>query len=132
MSEPGPRCPFCPPPPEAVLAETTTAVALRDGFPVTEGHTLIVPRRHAASFFDLTAEERTEILELVDRIREQLAEDPTIEGYNIGLNDGHAAGQTIPHVHLHVIPRRAGDVPDPRGGIRWVIPGKARYWSDEA
>jgi len=130
MPESVSRCPFCPPPAETVLAETTTALAFCDGFPVTKGHTLIVPRRHVESYFDLTADERSEMFELVVRVRLLLAEDSTIDGYNIGLNDGPAAGQTIPHVHLHVIPRRAGDVPAPRGGIRWVIPEKSRYWSD--
>ncbi len=99
-----------------------------DGYPVSRGHSLIMPTRHVASFRDLTDEEWSAILHLA---REQAAvlmqEDPTIDGFNLGINDGLSAGQSIFHVHVHLIPRRKGDVPFPRGGVRGILPGKADY-----
>jgi diadenosine tetraphosphate (Ap4A) HIT family hydrolase len=103
--------------------------AVRDGFPISPGHTLIIPRRHIASFFDATSAERTSLLELLDVARNQLVKEFAPAGFNIGINDGPAAGQTVPHLHIHLIPRFAGDVADPRGGVRWVIPTFADYWS---
>jgi diadenosine tetraphosphate (Ap4A) HIT family hydrolase len=122
-------CPFCSPAvdPRVVAAEGA-AVALLDAYPVTPGHTLIVPRRHASDFFALTEEERRDLFRLADSIRERmLREDPAITGFNLGMNCGSAAGQTIPHAHLHLIPRRDGDVENPRGGVRGVIPAKQKY-----
>jgi diadenosine tetraphosphate (Ap4A) HIT family hydrolase len=87
-----------------------------------------VPRRHVASWFDLSNEEHGAILELVDRLRRRLDATYAPDGYNLGINDGPAAGQTVMHVHMHVIPRYEGDMKDPRGGVRWVLPGKAAYW----
>lgn len=100
-----------------------------DAYPVSEGHCLIVPRRHVASWFDATADERAEMLDLLAQTRTYLRDLHAPDGYNIGINDGVAAGQTVPHLHLHLIPRYAGDRPDPRGGVRWVIPERADYWS---
>jgi diadenosine tetraphosphate (Ap4A) HIT family hydrolase len=105
-------------------------LVIRDGFPVSPGHTLIIPRRHVGSFFETTAEERTDLLILLDRAQVQLATQLRTDGFNIGINDGPAAGQTVPHLHIHLIPRFMGDQPDPRGGVRWVLPEKARYWTD--
>lgn len=122
-------CPFCPPAPERIVASNAFALCIRDGYPVSPGHTLVIPRRHAASFWDLDAAERTAMLELLDRARAALVAEFAPDGFNIGINDGAAAGQTVLHVHLHLIPRYRGDLPDPRGGVRWVIPGKADYWS---
>jgi superfamily II DNA or RNA helicase/HKD family nuclease/diadenosine tetraphosphate (Ap4A) HIT family hydrolase len=101
--------------------------AFEDAFPVSRGHTLIVPRRHVASWFDATDAERAEMLAVVEAVRElhELAHQP--DGWNIGINIGKAAGQTVQHVHLHMIPRYVGDVPDPRGGVRHVIPGLGNY-----
>ena len=113
------------------VAENDSCFAIRDGFPVAPGHTLIVPRRHVASFFDLTAIEKQDMASLLDVVKLDIEQDHGPDGYNIGINDGEFAGQTVMHVHLHVIPRRAGDVTDPRGGIRWVLPAKAPYWDDE-
>jgi diadenosine tetraphosphate (Ap4A) HIT family hydrolase len=96
-------------------------------FPVTDGHTLVVPRKHIASVFDLCDDEQSPLWQLVVAVRKQLLADFKPAGFNIGINDGEAAGQTVLHAHIHVIPRYAGDVVDPRGGIRWVIPEKARY-----
>ena len=95
---------------------------------MSAGHTLIVPRRHVADFFDLNEQEQMAIWMLVAPVRRILEEKHMINGFNIGINIGEAGGQTIPHVHMHVIPRYVGDVPDPRGGIRYVIPAKAPYW----
>ena len=105
------------------------AVALPDGFPVSPGHTLIVPRRHVADYFSLTHAEQTALWALVPEVKAFIERTHTPDGYNIGMNLGKAAGQTVPHVHLHVIPRYVGDAADPRGGIRWILPARAAYWS---
>ena len=115
-------CPFCSPPPEKVVFDRDHALALWDAFPVSPGHALVVPRRHVASWSALASQEKAALLELVDEVRELLDERHAPDGYNIGLNDGIAAGQTVMHVHVHVIPRYAGDMPDPRGGLRHVLP----------
>jgi diadenosine tetraphosphate (Ap4A) HIT family hydrolase len=125
-------CPFCNFRQARVLHGNELAVALRDEFPVSKGHSLIIPRRHVQSWFAATEAERAAMLELVDRIRERLDDgEDRPDGYNIGINDGEAAGQTVMHLHLHLIPRFHGDVPDPRGGVRHVIPGRGNYLSDE-
>jgi diadenosine tetraphosphate (Ap4A) HIT family hydrolase len=123
------HCPFCPPP-SACFMENSHAVAFFDGYPVSPGHALVIPRRHAASLFELDAEERAAVWELVGEVREWLCGERGPAAFNIGLNDGEEAGQTVRHAHVHVIPRYAGDVADPRGGVRWVVPEKADYWSD--
>lgn len=111
-----------------VVAANDLAVAFADAFPLSRGHTLIVPRRHESDFFSLTSEEQAAIWSLVGLVRLQIGTQTDPDGYNIGINIGEAAGQTVGHAHLHVIPRWRGDVADPRGGVRWVIPDKARYW----
>jgi diadenosine tetraphosphate (Ap4A) HIT family hydrolase len=122
-------CPFCQLPPERVVGGNEHGLILRDAYPVSPGHTLIIPRRHMGSFFELTPEERDGLLALLDQAREALQNSqPKPDGYNIGINDGPAAGQTVPHLHIHLIPRYAGDMADPRGGVRWVMAEKARYW----
>jgi diadenosine tetraphosphate (Ap4A) HIT family hydrolase len=123
------NCPFCSPAPPVLWLESPSAVALWDGFPISEGHTLVVPRNHLASLFDLPASELAAVWEFVARVRSELRNRLGVESFTIGLNDGCAAGQTVMHAHIHVVPRREGDVPDPRGGVRWVIPEKADYWS---
>jgi diadenosine tetraphosphate (Ap4A) HIT family hydrolase len=122
------ECPFCHPHDRAVLESHPLAIAIPDGFPLSQGHSLIVPRRHVASWFDLSNEEHGAIVELVDRLRRRLDATYAPDGYNLGINDGPAAGQTVMHVHMHVIPRYEGDMKDPRGGVRWVLPLKAAYW----
>ncbi len=122
-------CPFCTLPSERVLVSNSLAIVIRDAFPISPGHTLVIPRRHVGSFFDITAEERTAMLALVDEARSGLEMEFRPQGYNIGINDGAVAGQTVPHLHIHLIPRYTGDVPDPRGGIRWVLASKAKYWA---
>jgi superfamily II DNA or RNA helicase/diadenosine tetraphosphate (Ap4A) HIT family hydrolase len=127
--------PFLALPPTAYVARNELAFAIRDGYPVTPGHTLVIPFRHVATWFEATREEQTALLELVDEIKRQLDRgvshpDGTTrvpDGYNVGFNAGEAAGQTVMHLHVHVIPRYAGDVDDPRGGVRHVIPEKGNY-----
>jgi diadenosine tetraphosphate (Ap4A) HIT family hydrolase len=108
------------------------AIAFRDAFPVTPGHTLVIPMRHVPSFFDTTSEERISMFALLEAAKQQVQSEFAPDGYNIGINDGAAAGQTVGHLHIHLIPRYTGDRPDPRGGVRWVIPEKADYWTDGA
>ena len=124
------NCPFCSISAELTIAANSSCLAIPDGFPVSPGHALIVPRRHVASYFELTSDERSDMLALLDEIRTKLNTEYGPSGYNIGINEGTGGGQTIMHVHLHVIPRYENDVDDPRGGIRWVIPSKAKYWKD--
>lgn len=120
-------CPFCNPSPADVVAANALAYARFDGFPVSPGHILIVPRRHVSSFFDATEEEWAALFDLVVRCRKILDERYRPDGWNIGVNVGSAAGQTVPHLHIHLIPRYEGDTPNPRGGVRGVIPGKQNY-----
>lgn len=103
------------------------SLAFFDGFPVSPGHTLIIPRRHVASFFDLTDEEVADMLALARRVQTILDKRFHPDGYNLGVNVGLAAGQSVLHVHMHLIPRYAGDVSDPKGGVRGVIPAKQKY-----
>jgi diadenosine tetraphosphate (Ap4A) HIT family hydrolase len=121
-------CPFCPPQDREILETHALAVTIADSFPLTEGHTLVIPRRHVASFFRLTVQEKLAILELLDRAKGVLDRKYSPAGYNIGINDGAAAGQTVMHLHVHLIPRYKGDADDPRGGVRWILPAKAAYW----
>lgn len=121
------KCPFCYLPTERILEANAYALAIADAFPVTAGHTLVIPRRHVTSFFDLTDEEVKAVYELLRRMKHLLDDNLTPGGYNIGVNVGMVAGQTVEHVHFHLIPRYAGDVTDPTGGVRNVIPGKGRY-----
>lgn len=120
-------CPFCNLKESDALLSSELAVAFFDGYPVNPGHVLVIPRRHEANFFDLTEEERIDIFRLVDKVRELIAERYTPDGFNVGVNVGAAAGQTIFHAHVHLIPRYKGDVPQPRGGVRGVIPEKQQY-----
>jgi diadenosine tetraphosphate (Ap4A) HIT family hydrolase len=122
-------CALCMLPAEQILGENKYAAWIPDDYPVSPGHSLIVPKRHVESFFETTLAEREAILSLLDRAREHVRRNHAPSGYNIGINDGTAAGQTIPHLQVQLIPRFSGDSEDPRGGVRWVIPDKADYWS---
>lgn len=122
-------CPFCALPESRVIFANHQAVAVADGFPISPGHTLIIPRRHVESIFELNAEEVNALIMLLAEAKNVLADEQKPDGFNIGVNDGPAAGQTIPHLHVHLIPRFIGDRADPRGGVRWIIPEKADYWS---
>ncbi len=125
-------CPFC----ERIADGLTglsrgSAVAISDAFPVSPGHTLIVPRRHEADLLQLSEEEFADLWSLAREVCEQLRIEHGAQSFNLGVNVGAEAGQTIAHVHLHVIPRYPGDVEDPRGGVRHVIPRLAPYWEKE-
>lgn len=121
------ECNFCTPGSE-LLGANDLAVAIMAGYPVSPGHALIIPRRHEPDFFSLTAAEQTALIALVNPVRGVIVERFAPDAFNLGVNAGRAAGQTIQHVHLHVIPRYVGDVAEPRGGVRWVLPQTARYW----
>ena len=122
MSE---ACPFCELPEPAI--ENRLAMARFDNYPVSPGHLLIVPRRHVADYFELSPEEKADVWSLVDRGRALVDEQYTPDSYNVGINCGRTAGQTVMHAHVHLIPRYQGDVDDPRGGVRGVIPAKQKY-----
>jgi diadenosine tetraphosphate (Ap4A) HIT family hydrolase len=124
-----PDCPFCRLERSRIRLAREHALAVPDGFPVAVGHTLVLPKRHVESLFDLTGEEQAAVWALVAAVRALLLVELSPDGFTVGLNDGCAAGQTVRHAHVHVIPRRYGDVADPRGGVRWLFPTKAAYWA---
>ena len=113
-----------------IILQNDQAVMIRDTSPVSDGHSLIIPRRHVSSFFDTSPEERMALMALLDQTKKDLDEKFNPDDYNIGINDGPLAGQSIPHLHIHLIPRYRGDKEDPRGGVRWLLPEKAKYWQD--
>jgi len=118
------NCIFCKPQ-ENIQYEATRAFAMLDKYPITYLHTLIIPKRHVRSYFDLTVEEHANCIALINVVRKVLCElDETITGFNIGVNDGEDAGQTLLHCHIHLIPRRKGDIENPTGGIRNIITKK--------
>jgi diadenosine tetraphosphate (Ap4A) HIT family hydrolase len=123
-----PGCIFCEIPDERIIAYNPLAFAIHDKYPVTTLHTLVISKRHAPTFFDLYDPERRAISKLLDKVRDGIVKkDSSVSGFNIGINNGYTAGQTVGHAHVHLIPRRQGDVQDPTGGVRGVIPGKASY-----
>ncbi|PIP84347.1 MAG: HIT family protein [Elusimicrobia bacterium CG_4_9_14_3_um_filter_62_55] len=122
-------CPFC----RKIHSGTTTlenetSSSFPDAYPVSPGHTLIIPKRHVESLFTLTEAELSDIWRLVSAARQRITTERKPAGFNIGVNDGTPAGQTIPHAHVHLIPRYTGDQDDPRGGVRWIFPKQAKYW----
>jgi diadenosine tetraphosphate (Ap4A) HIT family hydrolase len=123
-------CPFCCLPEGRVLFRNGAAVAFRDAYPLTPGHMLVIPVRHVSSFFETTPSERLAMLGVLDAAKQELEVRFSPAGYNIGINDGAAAGQTVGHLHVHLIPRYLGDQSDPRGGVRRIIPDKADYWTN--
>jgi diadenosine tetraphosphate (Ap4A) HIT family hydrolase len=124
-------CPFCHLEPGRVLYENDLAIAIADAFPVSQGHTLVLSRRHVSDFFELSEAEMAALMELLFRMQRRLATELCPSGFNVGANVGAAAAQTVMHVHVHLIPRFWGDLAEPQGGIRNVIPGKGRYALDE-
>ncbi|WP_237133109.1 HIT family protein [Pseudohongiella sp. O18] len=124
-------CPFCDHSSRKPLVANSTGGAILDNYPISPGHTLIIPVRHVASYFDLSQDERDDLWDLVEQAKAILDKTFSPDSYNVGFNDGPAAGQTIGHCHIHLIPRYVGDVADPRGGLRWIMPHKADYWSDK-
>ena len=121
-------CLFCEIPTDRIIAENSLAYAIYDGYPVTEYHTLVIPKRHIATYFDLYQPELNACNQLLESMKEKiLDQDESVTAFNIGINNGEDAGQTIYHCHIHLIPRRKGDVESPRGGVRGVIPDKQSY-----
>lgn len=136
------NCPFCHLEKAGIVLANDHAIAVYDGYPVTPGHSLIVPRRHIESFFEATWEEQAAMFALLAEMRRLLLNPLHLDGdnveshvapdgFNIGINDGPAAGQTVMHLHIHLIPRYSGDTSDPRGGVRWIMPHKAPYWKKQ-
>ncbi len=121
------ECPFCDPPETDIVLKNDQCYARWDGYPVSNGHLLIVPFRHFASYFEATKDEMGAIWKLVSLARALVEERYGPDGLNIGINIGAAAGQTVPHLHVHLIPRYEGDMEDPRGGVRGVIPARRKY-----
>lgn len=121
------QCIFCNLASERIIAENELCLAIRDGFPVSEGHTLIIPKRHVADYFDLTSDEIAAMQAMMKESKCQLDNTLHPDGYNVGVNVNAAAGQTVFHVHMHLIPRYIGDVENPKGGVRGVIPEKQKY-----
>lgn len=122
-------CIFCNLSPERIERGNEYAFIVRDAYPISEGHSLIIPRRHIRSFFDVSDVERDALIKLLEEQKASLDVSYKPDGYNIGINDGAAAGQTVAHLHIHLIPRYQGDQEDPRGGVRWIFPDFADYWS---
>lgn len=121
-------CIFCEIPPQRVIASNDLAYAIRDGFPVTPLHSLVIPKSHKIDYFSLSGDELLACDQLLRSLKVEIQSfDSEVTGFNIGLNAGKSAGQTVFHCHFHLIPRRNGDVDEPRGGIRHVIPGKGHY-----
>ena len=124
------HCPFCSLDSDRIIFESDLTFTIRDAFPVSPGHTLIIPRRHVASTFDLNIMEKAAMLGALEEAKKALDREFSPAGYNIGINEGEAAGQTVMHLHVHLIPRYRGDTEDPRGGVRHVFPEKAKYWEE--
>ena len=122
-----PVCPFCPPDEERVAFAQDEVIGLWDGFPVSPGHLLVIPKRHFPTWFEAAEQEHRAIIKGIETAKRTIEARHRPDGYNIGVNVGPAGGQTVPHLHVHVIPRYTGDVPHARGGIRHVIPGKGDY-----
>ena len=124
------RCPFCHIGKEEYLLETEYSYAKLDAYPVSNGHTLIISKEHYSNYFDLPEFLQIDMMKLVSETKKYLDKKLGTSQYNIGINCGQSAGQTIDHVHIHLIPRREKDINDPRGGVRWVLPDKAKYWDE--
>jgi diadenosine tetraphosphate (Ap4A) HIT family hydrolase len=128
------RCVFCHLAPARITAEDDFGAVIDDAYPISPGHCLIIPKRHIESFFETSSAEINTLFSLAKIARSRIEERrrkknlPIPDGYNLGINDGPAAGQTVPHLHLHLVPRYAGDLDDPRGGVRWILPTNAKYW----
>ena len=122
-------CPFCYDNiKDRIIAEQNSVVAIKDSYPGTEGHLLIIPKRHMADYFSIDETEKKDTDDLIIQLKNSiLAKDHSVTGFNLGVNIGESAGQTIFHAHIHLIPRRNGDTPNPRGGVRGVIPDKMSY-----
>jgi len=124
-------CLFCEIDKDRIIASNEFCYAIRDSSPVTEHHTMIIPHRHVADYFGLYQPELNAVNQMINEVKEGIEEiDSSVTGFNIGMNCGEDAGQSVFHCHIHLIPRRKGDVDDPKGGVRGVIADKLRYWSE--
>jgi len=121
-------CTYCNLSESRIIDQSPLTLVFRDVFPVSPGHTLIIPRRHVESYFDLTDQEREDMTFMMMRAKNVLKTELSPQAFNIGINEGFAAGQTVAHINMHLIPRFKGDVTEPRGGIRWIFPDKAVFW----
>ena len=119
-------CPFCDGDDERIV-QNDLAFAIYDTNPASPGHALVMPKRHLAEYFDASREEKIAILELIDKMKQAIDQKHKPDAYNIGVNIGEVAGQSVPHIHIHIIPRYKGDVENPKGGVRGVIPKKQKY-----
>jgi diadenosine tetraphosphate (Ap4A) HIT family hydrolase len=128
MNKENSDCPFCKLDSDRKLIfESETVYAIYDKFPVNAGHVLIIPKKHCPDYFQLTFEEQSDCILMLNKVREEVNNQFNPDGFNVGINVGEKAGQTVNHVHIHLIPRYCGDVADPRGGVRGVIPEKQKY-----
>ena len=123
-------CPFCKTTKNQYLIEGEYSYAKFDGYPISKGHVLIISKEHISNYFELSEIVQKDMMNLVSKVKKLLDSKYETADYNVGINCGYLAGQTIDHVHIHLIPRRKGDVEDPRGGVRWVLPEKAKYWDE--
>jgi diadenosine tetraphosphate (Ap4A) HIT family hydrolase len=123
-------CPFCHINPSRIFYNSNLVKGIWDSYPLNPGHALLIPHRHISRWFDATFEEQAALTSAIEQAKAAIEKQHSPNGFNIGFNDQKAAGQTVPHLHIHVIPRYAGDVADPRGGIRNIIPARAAYWKD--
>ena len=127
MFDPNNPCLFCTPETDKIIEETEFALLIQDDFPVSPGHCLIVPKRHISTYFEATERENQDFYYLTKQAKKTIEAIHQVDGYNIGCNNGICAGQSVFHLHIHIIPRYTGDVENPKGGVRWVIPKSASY-----
>ena len=125
--DPNNPCLFCKPKHKEIIAEAEHAILVTDTYPVSLGHCLVIPKRHIVDYFECTEEENRDFRLLILKAKEHLDKEHSPDAYNIGNNNGEAAGQSVFHLHIHIIPRYIGDVENPRGGVRWVVPKKSQY-----
>ena len=125
------KCIFCNLRDERIIYECNHTIAFIDTYPASPGHTLVVPKRHIPTYFDASEDEILAIGKAVQICKEFLDNEFNPDAYNIGINNGEAAGQSIKHLHVHIIPRYKGDVEDPKGGVRWILKNKANYWDEK-
>jgi diadenosine tetraphosphate (Ap4A) HIT family hydrolase len=125
------QCPFCRIEQTSVFFQSESVVGIWDSYPLNPGHALLIPRRHIASWFEATVDEQSALTLAIQQAKVAIEKKYSPQGFTIGFNDQEAGGQTVLHLHVHVIPRYEGDVPDPRGGIRNIIPARSAYWENK-
>ncbi len=125
------KCIFCKLRDERVILECEYTITFIDTYPASPGHTLVIPKRHFATYFEATENEILAVGRAIQKAKKILDDEYSPDAYNIGINNGEAAGQSVKHLHVHIIPRYKGDVKDPKGGVRWILKDKANYWDDK-